>query len=106
MPSSTRPHYDTYRDLAEALRRKVKADPDRYPCHRCHTRIDTKLDWRHPMSYTYDHDVPLAQGGNPRGPGKPAHRSCNSRRGDDSNSYQHITATNRSNNWLDGPQVR
>lgn len=32
------------------------------------------------MSYTYDHDVPLSRGGNPRGPGKQAHRACNSRR--------------------------
>lgn len=73
-----RPHYDTYRDLAEALRRKARALG--LPCHLCGRQIEWDADWRDPRSYTYDHDVPIAAGGDPRGPGKPAHRSCNSRR--------------------------
>lgn len=78
--SFARPHYDEYRDLAEALRRKARAQD--LPCHLCGRRIDWDADWRDQWSYTYDHDVPIAAGGDPRGPGKQAHRSCNSRRAD------------------------
>lgn len=78
MSSYVRPHYDTYKDLAEALRRKARAKD--LPCHLCHRRIDWDADWRDSQSYTYDHDVPLVLGGDPRGPGKQAHRGCNSRR--------------------------
>lgn len=98
-----RPHNDTYKDKSDALRRKVKANPTRYPCWLCKQPIDATLHWKHPMSYTYDHDVPIAQGGDPRGAGRPAHRSCNSRRGDGTNIIEHIEATNVSIDWLAGP---
>ena len=67
-----------YRDLSEALRRKARRLG--LPCHLCGRPIAWDADWRDPQSFTYDHDVPIAAGGDPRGPGKPAHRSCNSRR--------------------------
>lgn len=76
--SYVRPHYDTYKDLAEALKRRARALD--LPCHLCGRRIDWDADWREPQAYTYDHDVPLVLGGDPRGPGKQSHRSCNSRR--------------------------
>lgn len=82
MSSYARPHYDTYRDLAEALGRKARALD--LPCHLCGRQIDWAADWRDQWSYTYDHDIPIAAGGDPRGPGKQAHRrrSCNARRSD------------------------
>lgn len=61
-----------YADLSRALRRKAKREG--LPCHICGRPIDFEADWRDPQSFTYDHDTPLARGGSPRGPGKPAHR--------------------------------
>ena len=68
-----------YRDLSNALRRKGRAN--KLPCWICGHAIDYDLDWRHPMSYTYDHIHAVGNGGHMRGEGMPAHRSCNSRRG-------------------------
>ena len=68
-----------YRDLSNALRRKGQRN--NLPCWICGHAIDYDLPWKHPMSYTYDHEVAIANGGHVRGAGQPAHRSCNSRRG-------------------------
>lgn len=59
-------------------RLRKTADP---VCWICHREIDLFLDWRHPMSWTADHEVPLSKGGDILGVLHPAHRSCNSRRG-------------------------
>lgn len=69
----------TYRDLSDALKRKGRKLG--LPCWICGHAIDYTLDWRHPMSYTYDHLKAIGSGGHMRGEGQPAHRSCNSRRG-------------------------
>lgn len=79
MARAGRPHYDKYADLARALMRKAKSG--NIPCWICGHAIDFTADWRSPNSYTYDHVVPIALGGSPRGAGRPAHRGCNSRRG-------------------------
>lgn len=63
----------------EALRRRTKRLG--LPCWLCGYPIDTDLDYRHPMSFTADHVVPVVAGGSMTGELKPAHRSCNSRRG-------------------------
>lgn len=68
-----------YRDLSDALRRRGKKLG--LPCWICGMPIDYNLDWRHRMSYTYDHIDAIGNGGNMRGEGRPAHRGCNSRRG-------------------------
>ena len=68
-----------YRDLSQALRRKARAE--NLPCWLCGRPIDFTAEWKHPMSFTADHVEPLALGGNVRGELRPAHRSCNSRRG-------------------------
>lgn len=81
-----RPHNDSYRDLSVALKRRGKRE--NLPCWLCGHPIDYELPWKHPMSYTYDHVVAIANGGNPRGEGRPAHRSCNSRRGARANDEQ------------------
>lgn len=80
MPSRGRDNKQ-YRDLSDALRRRGRRLD--MPCWLCGHPIDYDLDWRHPMSYTYDHEDPIATGGAVRGVGHPAHRSCNSRRGAD-----------------------
>ena len=68
-----------YADLRDALRRKGRRL--NLPCWLCGHAIDYELPWKHPMSYTYDHVEAVGNGGAMRGEGRPAHRSCNSRRG-------------------------
>lgn len=68
-----------YADLSQALRRKAQRNDA--PCWICGKPIAWDANWKHPMSYTYDHIDPIATGGHERGTGRPAHRSCNTRRG-------------------------
>lgn len=68
----------TYADLSQALRRHAQLH--NVPCWLCGKPIDWDADWRSGDSYTYDHVETIAQGGHMRGQGRPAHRSCNSRR--------------------------
>ena len=53
------------------------------PCWLCGHNIDTSLDPRHPLSWTLDHEQPLSRGGNLLDPAnaRPAHRRCNSSKG-------------------------
>lgn len=69
----------TYVKRREALKRqcrKINA-----PCWLCGEPIDYNADWKDPLSFTADHVDPIANGGHMLGELKPAHRSCNSRRG-------------------------
>src|SRR5690606_11073106 len=51
-------------------------------CWLCHHPIDIDLPVTHPLSYTVDHVVPRSRGGAPTlDNARPAHRRCNSRRG-------------------------
>lgn len=50
-------------------------------CGICNLEIDLSLDHTHRDYLTFDHVVPLARGGDLDGEIRPAHRSCNSRRG-------------------------
>lgn len=68
-----------YRRRAHALKRRVARE--HLPCWLCGRRINTALPASHPMAFTADHVRPLKDGGALLGPLKPAHRSCNSRRG-------------------------
>lgn len=68
-----------YRDKSQALRRKAMKTG--MPCHICLEPISFDADWKHPLSFTADHLMPIATGGTMRGEIAPAHRSCNSRRG-------------------------
>lgn len=80
MPQPRRINNYAYRDLTKALRRK--SERTNAPCWICGQPIDYTADWRSRWSFTADHVVPIAQGGKWRGELRPAHRSCNSRRGD------------------------
>ena len=52
-------------------------------CHICGGAIDVTLDRRDAMSFTADHMVPLARGGDlVKNELRPAHLRCNARRGD------------------------
>ncbi|MFM9681115.1 HNH endonuclease [Streptomyces brasiliscabiei] len=66
-----------YRRLVDWLRAQ------RLPCWICGHNIGYDLDARHPLSFTLDHLVPLSRGGDllDRANARPAHRRCNSSRG-------------------------
>lgn len=53
------------------------------PCWLCGKPIDYSLPAGHPMSFEVDEVVPVSKGGDPLdfGNTRPAHRSCNQRRG-------------------------
>lgn len=53
------------------------------PCCLCGHAIDLALHHNHPLAFTVEHLDPLSLGGAPRDLDRlaPAHRSCNSRRG-------------------------
>ena len=63
----------------EALKRQARKTGA--PCHLCGKPFDFELDWRHAMAFTADHLEAVGNGGSMTGALKPAHRSCNSRRG-------------------------
>ena len=73
-----------YADLRDAQRRKGRRL--NLPCWICGHGIDYDLPWKHPMSYTYDHEHAVGSGGSMRGAGQPAHRSCNRRPGNGTNA--------------------
>lgn len=67
-----------YQAKAAALKRRTARED--LPCWVCHRSIDTRLHWKHAMSFTADHVEELAKGGALLGKLMPAHRGCNSRR--------------------------
>lgn len=68
-------NHRAYRAKTAKLRKRADT------CWICGKWIDRSLDYRHPMSWTADHVTPLTKGGKLLGEMRPAHRSCNSRRG-------------------------
>ncbi|MDN3309573.1 hypothetical protein QWJ90_01375 [Microbacterium oryzae] len=76
-----------YRRRQAALKRRTAVED--LPCGYgsthgwgCGNSIDTTLPPTHSLSFTADHDEPLAGGGKLLGPLVPMHRSCNSRKSD------------------------
>ncbi|WP_425577211.1 HNH endonuclease [Nesterenkonia rhizosphaerae] len=67
--------------IAKRDQLKSVARRQNLPCWLCGQSIDFDLPWKHPMSFTADHIDPIALGGSMTGELRPAHRSCNSRRG-------------------------
>jgi 5-methylcytosine-specific restriction endonuclease McrA len=73
-----------YRRLCAWLRAQ------RLPCWICGHNIGYELDARHPLSFTLDHEQPLSKGGSllDRANARPAHRSCNSSKGNSTTPQQ------------------
>lgn len=70
-----------YRKRTAALKRKTKRE--NWPCWLCGREFDWSItDYQAPRAFTADHLEPLARGGRLLGELRPAHRGCNSRRGD------------------------
>lgn len=73
--SATRRGGRPYRRLAARLKREEQV------CWICGQWIDPELKSPHPMSFSVDHVVPLALGGELMGEARAAHRVCNMKRG-------------------------
>ncbi len=70
-----------YKRRREALKRRVQLEG--LVCHVCHGAIDVNLPRTDRMSFTADHMQALANGGHlVHNELRPAHLSCNARRGD------------------------
>lgn len=68
--------------------------PELAVCWLCGNPIDMQLPPHHPNAFTLDHIIPLARGGNLHGETKPAHRTCNSQRGQIHKTQQPKTILN------------
>lgn len=81
---STNPRMDSWRWKTRVKRARAKAerDPAAAVCWICHEPIDMALPAGHRDAFTLDHLTPLSRGGDIDGPAEPAHRRCNSGRGD------------------------
>jgi 5-methylcytosine-specific restriction endonuclease McrA len=82
MPGQRRDHRG-YRRRRDRLRRQANT------CWLCGKPIDAELQAPHPMSFSADHVRPLSKGGDLLGELRPAHRSCNQRRGNRDAPEQH-----------------
>ena len=71
-----------YKQRVKTWRKKLERDPALAVCWLCGGSIDMNLPPTHGRAFTLDHLVPISRGGSIDGEVKPAHRSCNSARGD------------------------
>lgn len=78
----SRPRSWAYEKRVASWRKKLERDPALAKCWLCGGAIDMQLPPTHARAFTLDHLVPLSRGGELDGEVKPAHRSCNSSRGD------------------------
>lgn len=70
-----------YRRQSAALKRRTEREG--LVCAWCKAPIDTTLPATHPLSFTMDHPIAVANGGHlTRQEGVPMHRSCNAKKGD------------------------
>lgn len=79
---ATRRNDHEYTKRRDALKRRAKANNS--PCHLCKGSKGPILydaDYRDPLSFTADHVDAVAAGGKMLGVLMPAHRTCNSSRG-------------------------
>ena len=82
----------------EALKHHAKRN--NIPCWLCGQPINWNAHWKDKDSFTADHIKPVANGGKMTGQLKPAHRSCNSRRGKREHITTLITTHTTTRTWL------
>lgn len=82
-----------YRNQAKRLRRTA------HTCWLCGKHIDIALPYTHPESWTADHVQPINAGGDVHGELRPAHRGCNSSRGDGIRNKQRHNPEPTSRDW-------
>lgn len=74
------PKHRTSHRAYRRLRQRTLAG-DNLICHLCGQPIDKTYKSPHPLSATADHITPISKGGNNLGTLLPAHRICNTKRG-------------------------
>lgn len=94
MPHQPARHGRNQRAYRRAAKRAIANNP---VCWLCGQYINPDLPYTHAMAGTADHVETLATGGDILGELRPAHRSCNSRRGDGTN--QRAQRPPRSSAW-------
>lgn len=70
-----------YRARIDRERRRLRRNPEAAVCWLCGEPVDMSLPYTHPRAFTLDHVVPIDRGGHVLGETRPAHRACNSSRG-------------------------
>lgn len=72
-----------HRHTTRRRRHRAKLAAEQAPCHLCGRDIDWEAPHLDPLSFTIDHVVPLAKGGQDIIENiRPAHRRCNLVKGD------------------------
>nr|DAL64718.1 MAG TPA_asm: AcrIIC3 protein [Caudoviricetes sp.] len=74
-------HSRAWKNKVARERRRLHKHPEEAICWICGGPIDMNLPYLHAQAFTLDHLIPLSQGGDINGETKPAHRNCNSKRG-------------------------
>lgn len=72
----------SWKQRVKRERKRLEADPSLAVCWQCREPISMDLPVGHARSFTLDHLVPIARGGDWDGAAEPCHLSCNSSRGD------------------------
>lgn len=83
------------RDQRAYRRKAARLKREGGDCAICGQPIDPDLYYTHGQSFTADHIIPLSQGGDLHGALQPAHRSCNSQRGDGTRPTRQPLITSR-----------
>lgn len=81
-----------YHSRVARERRRLTRDPSLAVCWLCGEPIDMGLPYLHERAFTLDHVVPIDRGGRVLGETRPAHRSCNSSRGNAAETKHGTTA--------------
>ena len=72
----------TYRKRRYRLRRRLEQHPELARCWLCGEPINMSLHPLDDLAFSLDHIVPISAGGSIDAEVRPAHRVCNSSRGD------------------------
>lgn len=81
-----------YRDKVKREKAKAMRSIKPVLCSLCGGPIDMQLPYYDKMAWTLEHVTPLAMGGHVMGRTLPAHRSCNSKKGD-GKRYDHLRSS-------------
>lgn len=76
-----RQHSRRWMNRVARERKNLERNPELAICWLCGEPINMALPYLHQRSFTLDHVVPVARGGDQHSETRPAHRDCNSSRG-------------------------
>lgn len=82
MAKDKRRNLKAYREKVRRAKQSARQSEEVIYCHLCSNPIDMTLPYHDKFAWTLDHLTPLANGGKILGDWLPAHRTCNSKKGD------------------------